>query len=181
MGVFHGVRFYGDDDDLCRSVAAFLSEGLLLGHPALAVASTVHCAGIEACLSARGFQIATLVRSGQLRLLDAEARLAEILVNGAIDERRFRRMLAPMIDRAGEASGQLRAYGEVVDILWKRAQPDLALQLEALWNSVLRSHDDVLLLCGYDRRNSYVNSDVEDICGHHSHVLPTADDSVLAL
>jgi len=167
LGVFHGVRFYGDDDDLCRSVAAFLSEGLLLGHPALAVASTVHCAGIEACLSARGFQIATLVRSGQLRLLDAEARL--------------RRMLAPMIDRAGEASGQLRAYGEVVDILWKRAQPDLALQLEALWNSVLRSHDDVLLLCGYDRRNSYVNSDVEDICGHHSHVLPTADDSVLAL
>ena len=34
---------------------------------------------------------------------------------------------------------------------------------------------DVLLLCGYDRHNTYVNSDVEDICGHHSHVVSEAD------
>jgi len=181
LGVFHGVRFYSDDGDLCRSVAAFFSEGFLLGHPALAIASAAHCAGIEACLSARGFHVPTLVRTGQLCLLDAESRLAEILVNGTIDEQRFRRLLAPMLDRAGEAGSQLRAYGEIVDILWKRTQPALALRLEALWNGVLRGHEDVLLLCGYDRHNTYIDTDVEDICGQHSHVLSETDTALLAL
>ena len=42
----HAVRFYESDESLCRIVAEFLGEGLIVGQPALVVATPEHRAGI---------------------------------------------------------------------------------------------------------------------------------------
>ena len=38
----HAVQFYGDDDNLCSTVAAFLAQGFFDRHPAIVIATPAH-------------------------------------------------------------------------------------------------------------------------------------------
>lgn len=64
----------------------------------------------------------------------------------------------------------IRAYGEMVDLLWQQGQNAAAIRLEMLWNDLARAHD-FKLLCGYAMGNFYKGSSTEEICGLHSHVV----------
>ena len=176
--MFHGVQFYDEDTHLCQAVSAFFARGLLLGHPVLGIATPTHRAGIEAQLSARGFHVPALVRARQLTLLDAVTVLAELTPQGPVDDDRLIRLLAPLIERVEAAGAQLHAYGEMVDLLWKRGQAQTALSLEAHWSAAVDRHH-FRLLCGYSRGNGYIDRDVDNICAHHSHVICDASDASL--
>jgi len=68
----------------------------------------------------------------------------------------------------------LRAYGEMVDVLWKAGNTDGALKVEELWNDLLDRHG-FSLLCAYSMGNFYQQSDaslLEAVCRRHSHVVP---------
>src|SRR5215831_18560904 len=60
-GHFHAVRFYDNDVSLCRIVAGFLREGLVVGQPALVIATQSHAQGIVAELRARELDVTTLI------------------------------------------------------------------------------------------------------------------------
>ena len=62
----------------------------------------------------------------------------------------------------------IRAYGEMVDVLWKRQQTEAAIRLETLWNDLARWHR-FGLLCGYAIGNCYQGSATADICAVHTH------------
>ena len=54
-----------------------------------------------------------------------------------------------MAERAAVSNGaRLRAYGEMVDVLWKGDQKSAALHLEELWNDLQARHS-FTLLCAY--------------------------------
>ena len=58
----------------------------------------------------------------------------------------------------------------MVDVLWRDGQQDAAIHLEMLWNQL--AHKQAFsLLCGYAMGNFYKDSNFEDICGQHSHVV----------
>jgi len=177
---FHAVRFYDSTDSLSRVVADFLGEGLRAGQPALVIAIPAHCAGIEAALRAQNLDVAALQESGQLRLLDAEETLATFMVDGLPDAERFHAMGIGMVQAvsAGRADCKIRAYGEMVDVLWKRGQSVAAVLLEIFWNKVAATvEQDVSVLCGYAMNNSYVGTQQQAICGQHTHVV--GDDGTL--
>jgi hypothetical protein len=64
----------------------------------------------------------------------------------------------------------IRAYGEMVDVLWRQNQTAAAMRLEALWNDLARIYQ-FQLLCGYAMGSFYKGSSIDDICGLHSHVI----------
>ena len=67
----------------------------------------------------------------------------------------------------------IRAYGEMVDVLWKRGRTDAAMSLEMLWNRLAATHH-FALLCGYSMGNFYKRIDqFQQVCAQHSHVLET--------
>ena len=55
-GHFHAVRFYENDESLCRIVAEFLGEGIVSGQPALVIATPEHRDDIVQELRARLFR-----------------------------------------------------------------------------------------------------------------------------
>lgn len=175
QGTFHAVRFYKDADSLCRIVASFLDEGLSANQPAVAIATEDHRAGIVKCLRERSLDVDALLKTGDLLLLDAEDLLAEFMVDGMPDRMRFTHTVAPVIENAcrGRKDCVVRAYGEMVDVLWKAGHVGAATRLEMLWNGLARTQS-FSLLCGYAMGNFYKDGAVDDICSHHTHVVSEA-------
>lgn len=169
---FHAVRFYDSPGSLCRMVAGFLAEGLRGVQPALAIATPDHRAGIAAALTVQGLDVLALQASGDLLLLDAEETLATLMVDGMPDARLFHTIGTQVIQRAcgGRKNCTIRAYGEMVDVLWKQGQSVAAVRLEMLWNKLAASQD-FSLLCGYAMGNFYKRTEQQEICGHHTHVV----------
>ena len=171
-GHFHAVRFYQDEESLCRIVADFLADGLAAGQPALVVATPGQRAGIMEELRARHIDIADVQAAGDLLLLDARETLSSFMVDDRPDTARFTSSMTAAIDRVcrGRADCHVHVYGQMVDVLWKEGLTVAAIRLEILWNQLAMTHD-FSLVCGYAMGNFYKDAQVEDICRHHSHAF----------
>jgi hypothetical protein len=180
FGHFHAVRFYRDAESLARLVGDFLGEGFRQDQPAIVIATPAHRDGIVQHLTAQMFEIRRLERRGDLILLDAEETLSKFMVDGMPNGYRFTAAMTPVLQRAARRRHDtvIRAYGEMVDVLWKAGQTVAATRLEILWNELARTHA-FSLLCGYSMGNFYKDAAVEDICSHHTHVLSSDGEAAL--
>ena len=171
-GHFHAVQFYNDDASLARIVADFLAEGFATDDPAIVIATPEHRVALEASLRAQSIDVDALARRGDIVLLDAREILDTFMVDGMPDAARFRRNIGEVIEKACGARPHctVRAYGEMVNVLWKDGLSAAAIRLETLWNELANTHD-FKLLCGYSMGNFYKGAAIEDIKGQHSHLV----------
>jgi hypothetical protein len=178
-GHFHAVRFYEDDTSLCRIVSNFLAEGIAAGQPGLVIATEAHNECILENLRAAGIDAAALQRKHVLLMLDAREMLTRFMDDGLPDPERFRSVATAALQRvAGGGDKTIRAYGEMVDLLWKDGKSAASIKLEMLWNKLAGTHD-FSLLCGYAMGNFYKDVTVEDVCRHHTHrVSDTGEASI---
>lgn len=174
----HAVQFYEHPDYLYEVVADFLATGLGLGEPAVVIATEEHRTGFRARLGSRGLDLERLVATGQLTLLDARETLDAFMVGSMPDWERFAACIGSVIEKITSgffrAKHGLRAYGEMVDLLWKDGNPQAALRLEEYWNDLARLHS-FSLLCAYTMGNFHRethSADFEKICGAHTHAIP---------
>src|ERR1700682_2458530 len=170
-GQFHAVKFYESRESLCRIVAESRGEGLVTRQPALVIATPEHCAGIVAQLRIRHFDVDRMQTAGDLVLVDAGQMLATFMIDGMPDADLFFASATSAIERVcrGREDRTIRAYGEMVDVLWKTA-PMAAIRLEMLWNKLAMTRD-FALLCGYAMGNFYKDASLAEIHHHHSHVV----------
>jgi MEDS: MEthanogen/methylotroph, DcmR Sensory domain len=172
----HAVKFYENSESLCRMAGDFLADGLLDGYPAIVIATLEHREGMAARITERGLDVPTLKAHGDIVLLDAEATLAKFVRDGMPDPLLFARTASSIIEavsgrhRSVDRRKPPRAYGEMVDVLWRAGQTRSAQQLEILWNNLAR-YQPFSMLCGYAIDSLYREGDVDAICSHHSHVL----------
>ena len=168
----HAVRFYEDDDSLCRIVGGFLTDGFAEGSPAIVIATPTHRDGIAKCLIERSVDVEERQHAGDLLFLDAHESLAAFMVDGMPDSGRFHAAFAHVIHKAarGRKDRTVRAYGEMVDVLWKEGLQTAAIRLEVLWNQ-LANTQRFSLLCGYSMGNFYKDAAFVDICRQHTHVV----------
>jgi hypothetical protein len=169
----HAVQFYGSDESLFTTVAGFLAEGLITEQPAIVIATASHRASIVEHLCGRLIDCATAIKEGDLILLDAEETLDLFMVDGVPNADLFEVNLGRVVEQTlnGRTRTVVRAYGEMVDVLWKNGQADAAIALEILWNKLaLKYH--FALLCGYAMGSFYKQTkQLEDVCAQHSHVV----------
>jgi len=173
----HAVKFYDDERSLGRTVAEFLAPGLQQRLPAIVIATPDHRTMISKELEARGIVVRELEQDGDLQMLDADDILARFMVGTKPDPARFHATVNELIARAckDRLPCPVRAYGEMVDLLWKRANAEGAIHLERLWNRVA-TQAQFSLLCGYAVGNFYKEVDqgptFQTVCEHHNHVIP---------
>jgi signal transduction histidine kinase len=178
----HSVQFYDSEDFLFAAVGQFLAAGIEAGDRLLVVATPAHNAGFIERLAS--LKLESALSTGQLLLLDARATLARFMVDGSPDPDRFREVLGTVLSEVranGRENARVRAYGEMVDLLWRDGNSSAAIRLEELWNEQGTRHS-FELLCAYAMGSFYREGDHErflHVCGAHSHVFPT--ESFLAL
>jgi signal transduction histidine kinase len=172
----HVVQFYESEEYLCDAVATFLADGLVLEQPVVVIATATRWAQLRQRLNAEGFDVEQGLRSGGIAFEEASKALDCFMVDAMPDADLFRSSIGALIDRVGRGAGAgVRAYGEMVDVLWQDGNPAAALRLEELWNDLARSHS-FSLLCAYAMGNFYREADGErlvEVCRMHGHVLPT--------
>jgi len=171
----HAVQFYGTETSLFSTVASFLAEGLVSRQPAIVVATPSHRTGILEHLTGRMIDCARALREGDLTILDAEETLDLFMVGERPDFDLFEKNIGRVIEQSmnGRKRLVIRAYGEMVDLLWKQGRAEAAIQLEMFWNKLAATYN-FALLCGYAMGSFYKQTQhLDDICSLHSHVVAT--------
>lgn len=119
----------------------------------------------------RRFDLTKLTQAGTLLMLDAQETLDKFMVDGQPDPAAFKEVVGAAIDRVCWFSGEsvVRAYGEMVDVLWRRDECEAALRLELLWNDLAKQYS-FSLLCGYALGPFMKKAGRAEVCAVHTHV-----------
>ncbi|HEX3426352.1 MAG TPA: MEDS domain-containing protein [Acidimicrobiales bacterium] len=144
----HVVYFYDGDPDLVATVSHYLLEGLEAGETAVVVATGAHRDAFEQALTQAGVQVGQATASGRLVWLDAARALVQFTREGSVDGEGFDREIGGLVRRVSAMGRPIRAYGEMVALLWADGSVPAAMALEELWNE-LRREVPFALFCAY--------------------------------
>lgn len=180
----HLVQFYDEEQFLCEAVCAYVSEGFATGEPVIIIATAAHQKAFSEALRGSAIDVEQACASRQLTLLDAHETLAKFMRGGAPDGELFKMHVGAVLREAREAWHErpARAYGEMVDVLWKSGNRQAAIRLEQMWNDLAAS-EAFSLVCGYGMDGFQSTQDLADferVCSCHSHVFPSESFSKLA-
>lgn len=172
----HVVQFYGHDRELAERVSGYLLATLEGGGMAIVIATPEHRAEFEARLEQAGADLAAARDDGSYLALDAAEILRELMGDAAtLDGAAFDRVIGTLIRQAAADGRPVRAYGELVALLWDDGLVNAAVQLEELWDQLNRRHP-FSLFCGY--RADSVTREIDafaEVCRlHHAVVGPVA-------
>lgn len=181
----HFVQLYeaADTAGLAKNVGHYLWEGLRRGEGVLAIAAPDHQALLSRYLDGLGADLATLFDKRQLIFWDAERTLSRFMVGGQPDWHLFENVICAAMRQVRPADGSegLRAYGEMVGILWKARQFAAAIRLEQLWNKLLE-RSSFSLYCAYaiDIFGTEIEvANLESVLCTHTHLIPAGPDGML--
>ena len=170
--VEHVVQFYDGDEVLLSSLARFVSDGLIAGESAIVIATADHIKALDDRLNRTGVNIEIN------RLLDhyitvvAEEALSKFMEHRWIDGYLFHELVTGLLDRARATGRPVRAFGEMVAVLWSRGQIGPTIQLERLWNRLCREYS-FSLFCAYSRGafTEEMRESLTEICAAHSRIV----------
>lgn len=169
----HYVQLYQDTTQLADAVCHFIADKLSEQEGIIIVATDPHTDIFCTSLTFRGYDPNALIDKGQLTLLNAHTLLASFMVDGMPNAQLFLKAVGPVFRKVFSQFSSARVYGEMVNILWKNEEKEAAIQLEVLWNALLKDYS-FSLLCAYEIDNlNHVNyTDALDcVCTTHTHLL----------
>lgn len=168
----HIVQTYQDDAFLAEGVVKYVGAGLRLGQAAIVIATPAHRK-----LFQRGLEAEALYPSPAVTFLDAEETLAAFMVAGMPEWTSFHGTCGGAIAELRLQYPAVRAYGEMVDVLWQQGKRNAAVRLEEFWNE-LGKLQTFSLLCAYcmdPLDASAYGGALESVCKVHTHLVPTRD------
>ena len=98
------------------------------------------------------------------------------MVRGWPDEELFQEVITGVLQRAqGSGRRRVRAFGEMVALLWSRGEVAATVQLEHLWNRLCQQ-EGFSLFCAYPTVGftQEMSKSVGEICAAHSQIMTLA-------
>jgi KaiC/GvpD/RAD55 family RecA-like ATPase len=180
----HAVQVYTELDELAVTVGRYLAAGFRAGQPALVIATARHWESFRAELERYGLDIGELQAQGLLTYRDAEETLAKLMDGDVPSTDRFEQVVGGALDEVAARfpDQTVRAFGEMVDILFQRGRQAAASALEELWNRLL-AESRCALLCAYELDVFDLEaqtSALPEIMDSHTHQRPVTDTARLA-
>jgi len=173
----HTVQLYTDEGFLTNAVAHYAAAGLARGEGVIFVVTPEHRDAFQRRLVAEGLEVAALIERGQLTVLDAADTLSKFMTHGQPEARLFMPLVGGLIDGVAARFPRVRAYGEMVNLLWKDGDLPAALRLEELWNDLGRARP-FSLHCAYAMDNFDRATHccaLQGVHHSHSHLIPVED------
>ena len=169
----HLVQIYQNDLALIDSLEGFIAGGLSAGDAVVIIATPTHRAALQRRLESQGFDIAAVAAADRYSALDAEKTLAKFMINGWPDDELFQTLIEQLLARAQSGGRRVRAFGEMVAILWAQGNNGATVQLEHLWSRLC--HDKTFsLFCAYPRSGftQSTTASMKEIFDAHSRLVP---------
>jgi hypothetical protein len=168
----HVVQIYESDGVFLDALTGFVGGGINAGECVIVIATKSHLDAIESRLKSFGISVETLVNDDRYIPLIAEETLSKFMVNGWPDETLFYKTVSDLITRANRRDRRVRAFGEMVAILWAKGHSGATVNLEHLWNQFCEKNS-LSLFCAYPKSGftQDINESLEDICNCHSKMI----------
>jgi hypothetical protein len=168
----HVVQIYEDDNAFLDLLEGFVRDGVLADDCVVVIATTAHLSALEDRLRMDGFNVFNLILKDQYIPLNAEETLAKFMLDGWPDEILFTHLIHELLSRARRNKRHVRAFGEMVALLWSQGYSGATVRLEHLWNKFSET-ESFCLFCAYPK--SGFTQDTSDsvlhICGAHSRMV----------
>jgi PAS domain S-box-containing protein len=171
----HFVQFYESDDFLLDSVSGFIGAGLKEGEGAVVIARKEYRERLELRLMRLGVDLPRASATDQYVAVDAADTLRKLTSDGWPNEELFASVIRRLLDRAGRDGRHVRAFGEMVTLLWEAGSLPAAVRLEQYWDDLTRN-GSVSLFCAYPVANVHgkvLDAALTEICRQHSSVIPS--------
>ena len=178
----HFVQFYEADGFLLNSLSGFIGNAISSGDGAIVIATESHRSGLEKLITANGLDIASAKSHGQYVSLDAADTLSQFMVDGLPEPGRFQTVIGDVIASVTDGRARVKAFGEMVALLWSEGNHAAAIQLEQLWNDLQKAHS-FSLFCAYPITGLGGEKFIEptlSVCKVHSRVIPAESYASLA-
>jgi hypothetical protein len=169
----HVVQIYDTDGVFLDALAGFVGGGINANDVCIVIATPAHLSALEERLTSYGISITGLIADDRYIPLNAEELLSAFIVDGWPDEAAFNSTVSSLLQRArGFSNRKVRAFGEMVAILWAQGNIGATVNLEHLWNKFV-TNESFCLFCAYPKAG--FTDDIADsmrhICLAHSKMI----------
>ena len=173
----HEVQFYSEDAALLGNWIPFIISSLKAGNKTVVVATRQHRQAILQQLHANEPECITAIGQGLYIALDAAETLSAFMEDSGPNRKQFRSTFDPLV-RCAETHAEARpkrvvVFGEMVAVLLAQGKTRDAIQLEQLWNELLRDHC-FILRCAYPATYAQKGELYGGVCAEHSAMLPVS-------
>jgi hypothetical protein len=168
----HVVQIYENDENFLELLSGFVAAGIAAGECSIVIGTSVHLDWLKDDLQSQGLNVNQIIEQGFYLPLDAEQALSKFMVNDWPDENLFVSLVTDLISQAKRDGKSVRAFGEMVAILWAKGQIGATVRLEQLWNKFC-AQEAFCLFCAYPQ-NGFTQDAAESlghICSAHTQMI----------
>ena len=139
---------------------------------AVVIATEAHLRELGQRLEQTGVDLSDLRARDRYLPLLAEETLERFMVRGWPDEDRFAEVVAGILTRARGDGRRVRAFGEMVALLWAQGNIAATVRLEFLWQKLCEA-EGFSLFCAYPKAGFTrdLSDSITEICAAHSRVV----------
>lgn len=165
----HCVHIYENENVFLNALEGFVAGGIRQGDSIVLIATPAHLSVLSTRLERNGFDVDAAVNRGQYLALDAAQTLARFMVDGWPDQALFNAVVGDVLGQARVHHHKVRAFGEMVALMWADGLSDAAVQLEHFWTR-LCDEQDFSLFCAYPRSafGDGAEAGMRQVCAAHS-------------
>jgi KaiC/GvpD/RAD55 family RecA-like ATPase len=168
----HIAQFYEREGAFLDALAGFVGEGINAGESTIIIATPEHRKALRVRLVNADVDLYHAMAEDRFITLDAETALARFMINELPDEELFTEFVGELIRRASIKGRRVRAFGEMVALLWARGEAAATVRLEYLWDRFCHSHS-FSMFCAYPKAGFTKDKlqSLADICDAHSRIV----------
>jgi hypothetical protein len=165
-------QIYENDEKFLDGLRTFVIEGFKRAESVIIIATKAHLKALENRLDSPDLPV--LIAQDKYIAQDAEEMLATFMVNDWPDEKLFEKSITALLNRAAGNQRNIRAFGEMVALLWAQGHNGATIRLEHFWND-LAKHHAFPLLYDYPKGGLTQNAaeSIKQICSAHSKTIGT--------
>ena len=168
------MQIYGSETIFMDALEGYVNAGLRRRESVILISTAPHLHELEKRLRAGWLDLDRARWEDRYIALLAQETLSRFMVDGMPDEGLFDSVAAGLLERArGPKKRPVRAFGEMVALLWKENNCAGAIALEHLWNRV-QAEERFPLFCAYPRNGFTGDSSasIRSVCAAHSRIIP---------
>ncbi|HLY71614.1 MAG TPA: MEDS domain-containing protein [Puia sp.] len=172
----HVVQIYENDEILINSLGKFVSGGIQSGEPIIVIATEIHIQDLKNNIRSQGYDMESLQEQNLFIPLIATEVLAEFMINEWPDDALFEKTIFRIMEKVRHEGHKIRAFGEMVSLLWHEGLYGATIYLEHLWNKFCAKYP-LCLFCAYPKKAFQDNfaSSLQHICKSHSKMISRID------